>query len=65
MNYGAGSIAYFRQVESPTQFVVHTATGGTPGSVSHLTVNSITRTFNTILAAETQTELRSSSARFR
>ena len=52
INYGAGSLAYIRSVLSQTQFVVHTATGGVPGTVSGVTVNSIMRAFPSLASAE-------------
>jgi uncharacterized repeat protein (TIGR01451 family) len=53
IDYDAGNkIAYIKSVISPTQFLVHTATGGVPGNVSNVTVNAIRRAFNDFVTAE-------------
>ncbi len=52
IDYDTGNtIAYIKSVISPTQFVVHTATGGVSGDVTPVTVNAIRRAFNTIANA--------------
>ena len=52
VDYDGGTIAYIKSVVSPTQFVLHTPTGGVPGPVTSVTVNSIKRAFNTLTLAE-------------
>ena len=52
VDYGGGTITYIKSVLSPTQFVLHTPTGGVPGPVTSVTVNSIKRAFNTLKLAE-------------
>ena len=51
ISYG-GSLAYIKSVLSQTLFVVHTATGGMPGNVTDVTVNSIMRAFKDVVDAE-------------